>query len=146
MVVEAIAFTNMGVHYGFCRYFNVIKLFDITHVQIMSHQATTTDLNMLNVLNALSSLSLAETKGVAILLGVPLNVVSDIDSLHNGAVTRKAQYIQAWLNTDPNRSWERIIDCLHRNGFAAIASNITSQYLLRDLEPAAFDTHVSENL
>ena len=112
----------------------------------MSHRATTTDLNTLNVVNALSRLSLEDTKGVTFLLGVPLHVLSDIDSLHIGAVARKAHYIEAWLNNDPNRSWEKIIDCLHRNGFAAIASDITSQYLLEDQEPATSDMHVSENL
>lgn len=106
----------------------------------MSHRATTTDLSTVNVVNALSnSLSLVQTKDIAILLGVPLHVLSDIDSLHTGPVARKAHYIESWLNNDPNYSWEKFTECLKQNGFATIAKNIASQYLHEEQESVSYD-------
>ena len=82
----------------------------------------------MNVVNALQKLTLDQTKNLALQLGVELNVLIDIEREQMGE-TRKAHYIQAWLEFDTKASWEKIIAALKKIRMDAIATHITSQYL-----------------
>ena len=87
-----------------------------------------TDLKLVNVVNALHKLTLDQTKYLALQLGVELNVLIDIESDQRGE-TRRAHYIQAWLDIDTEASWEKIIAALKRIGMKVVAAHVTSQYL-----------------
>ena len=87
-----------------------------------------TDLKLVNVVNALHKLTLDQTKHLALQLGVELNVLIDIESDQRGE-TRRAHYIQAWLDIDTEASWEKIIAALKRIGMKVVAAHVTSQYL-----------------
>ena len=92
-----------------------------------------TDLKLVNVVNALQNLTLDQTKNLALQLGVKLNVLIDIESEQKGE-TRRAHYIQAWLDIDTEASWEKIIVALNQIGMKVVAAHVTSQYLPKPQE------------
>ena len=96
-----------------------------------------TDLKLVNVVNALQKLTLNQTKNLALQLGVELNVLIDIDSEERGE-SRRAHYIQAWLDIDTEASWEKIIAALNQIGMKVIAAHVTSQYLPKPQESIQF--------
>ena len=87
-----------------------------------------TDLKLVNVVNALQKLTLDQTKNLALQLGVELNVLTDITSEEKGE-SRRARYIQAWLDIDTEASWKKIIVALNQIGMKVFAAYITSNYL-----------------
>ena len=87
-----------------------------------------TNLKLVNVVNALQNLTLDQTKNLALQLGVQLSVLIDIENEQRGE-TRKAHYIQAWLDIDTEANWEKIIAALKQIRLDAIAAHVTSQYL-----------------
>ena len=87
-----------------------------------------TDLKLVNVVNALQNLTLDQTKNLALQLGVQLSVLIDIENEQRGE-TRKAHYVQAWLDIDTEANWEKIIAALKQIRLDAIAAHVTSQYL-----------------
>ena len=91
------------------------------------------DLKLVNVVNALQNLTLDQTKNLALQLGVELNVLIDIESEQRGE-TRRAHYIQAWLDIDTEASWEKIIAALNQIGMKVVAAHVTSQYLPKSQE------------
>ena len=94
---------------------------------------SSTDLKLVNVVNALQKLTLNQTKNLALQLGVELNVLIDIESEEKGE-TRRAHYIQAWLDIDTEASWEKIIVALNQIGMKVVAARVTSQYLPKSQE------------
>ena len=86
------------------------------------------DLKLVNVVNALQKLTLNQTKSLALQLGVELNVLIDIKNEEKGE-SRRAHYIQAWLDIDTEASWGKIIVALNQIGMKVIAAQVTSQYL-----------------
>ena len=85
------------------------------------------------VVNALQNLTLDQTKNLALQLGVKLNVLIDIECEQKGE-SRRAHYIQAWLNIDTEASWEKIIVALNQIGMKVIAAHVTSHYLPKPQE------------
>ena len=71
-------------------------------------------LDVREVVNALDelSLSVSQTRDLAFHLGVDLPQLDDIDEQHVNH--RKQYYIQAWINTDPSASWQKMIDVLRQ--------------------------------
>ena len=95
--------------------------------------SSSTDLKLVNVVNALENLTLDQTKNLALQLGVKLNVLIDIECEQKGE-TRRAHYIQAWLDIDTEASWEKIIVALNQIGMKVVAAHVTSQYLPKPQE------------
>ena len=96
--------------------------------------ATSTDLKLVAVITALQKLTLEQTKNLALQLGVELRVLIDIEREYSGN-SRKAHYLQAWLDGDVEASWEKIVAGLRQIGMNVVAANVTSQYLRRPQAP-----------
>ena len=105
-----------------------------TVLRSVAIMATSTDLKLVAVVTALQTLTLEQTKNLALLLGVELCVLIDIEREYSGN-SRKAHYIQAWLDGDVEASWEKIVAGLRQIGMNVVAANVTSQYLLRPQAP-----------
>lgn len=73
----------------------------------------TSGLELLNVTKALGelSLSIAQTRELAFNLGVKLPELDNIDGEQRG-VARTKYYMETWLSSDPEASWEKIIATL----------------------------------
>ena len=83
-------------------------------------------LSVVAVINDLSDLSWSDIKLLALQLKVKLNTLEDIGNDYKGD-DRKVQAIQAWLNNDPDASWEMIVEALQRMGMSAVADDIASK-------------------
>ena len=73
----------------------------------------TSGLELLDVTKALGelSLSIAQTRELAFNLGVKLQELDNIDDERKGVVRTK-YYMETWLSTDEEASWEKIIATL----------------------------------
>lgn len=89
--------------------------------------AASPSLDLRAVVNSLQRLSIGQTEQLAFQLGVELNTLEDINIQYNGS-SRKMHYIQAWLNDDPEPSWEKIVTGLRQNGLNVVAAEVESQY------------------
>lgn len=88
--------------------------------------AASPSLDLRAVVNSLQRLSIGQTEQLAFQLGVELNTLEDINIQYGSS--RKMHYIQAWLNDDPEPSWEKIVTGLRQNGLNVVAAEVESQY------------------
>ena len=98
----------------------------IHHVHVM---ATSTALSVVNVVNAPQDLTMEETKGLALQLGVKLPVLVDLELQYmHRKNSFKPHSIQSWLDNDVEANWEKIIAGLKRIGKNVLAESMASQF------------------
>ena len=85
------------------------------------------------VIKALGKLTIGQTKDLAFRLGVELTDLDNIDSQFNGT-DRNTHYIKAWLTTDSEASWGKIVDTLKEMNQNVLAANIASQHCCTSAE------------
>ena len=77
------------------------------------------------VVKALEVLTVEKTERLVFHLGVPLNVLDDIETQYKGD-RYKTHAIQEWLNRDTAASWDKIISKLQEIGMNAVAERVKS--------------------
>ena len=77
------------------------------------------------VVKALEVLTIEKTERLVFYLGVPLNVLDDIETQYKGD-RYKMHAIQEWLNRDTAASWDKIISKLQEIGMNAVAERVKS--------------------
>ena len=80
--------------------------------------------------NALEPLSVEETRKVFFQLRVPLKTLDDIAAQYNGDM-QKAYLVQAWLDMNPNASWDKLVTALKKINKNSLAADIESKYITR---------------
>ena len=93
-------------------------------VGISSAMSASTNLSPQQVVKALEVLSNDETTKLVFFLGVPLNVLKDIEK----GDTYKMYAIQAWLDKDTGASWEKIISGLKEIKKGVLAKEVAKQH------------------
>ena len=86
--------------------------------------AMSTNLSPQQVVKALEVLTNDETTKLVFFLGVPLNVLKDIEK----GETYKLYALQAWLNKDTAASWEKIISGLREIKKDVLAKEVAKQH------------------
>ena len=84
----------------------------------------------LEVCNALSRLTVRKTKHLLFHMGVPLEVLDDVADEYKGE-DRKQHFVQAWLDNDPNASWDKLVAGLKKINNNSIATDIEYKYHLK---------------
>ena len=85
-------------------------------------------LSTLDVCNAISRLSMEETRDLVFRNGVTLNVLKDIAAQYDGE-NRKQNYVQAWLDIDPDASWDKLVAGLRMINKNSLATEIDYEHL-----------------
>ena len=67
-----------------------------------------------DVVKALKTLSIEKTRKLALLLGVPTNLLDDIRDEFSGD-TRKEKFIEKWVDIDSDACWEKLVSGLKRD-------------------------------
>ena len=93
--------------------------------------AASQGLQTLEVSNALQPLTVAQVKELMFQVGVPLNLLDDIDAEYKGQ-SRKHHYIQKWLDIDANTSWDKLVKGLRQMKMNSLAADIESTHLSMD--------------
>ena len=85
-------------------------------------------LSTLDVSNGTSRLTVEETRQLVFQMGVPLNVLDDIADEYKG-VNRKQHFNQAWLDMDPDASWDKLVVGLRKINKNSLATDIECEYI-----------------
>ena len=93
------------------------------------------ELSSQNMVKALHSLSVERTTELVFVLGVELNVLDDISTLHKG-FSHKAHAIQAWLDSDTEASWDKLVSGLKQIRMNAVASSVESAFIKAEVSVA----------
>ena len=67
-------------------------------------------------------------------LGVPVNILDDIETQYNGD-NRKQHFIQKWLEIDTSASWGKIVSALQQINMNVLAAGIESMYITKVIVP-----------
>ena len=87
-------------------------------------------LQLKDVMMDLKSLTVAQTKNLALHLGVPFNVLEDIDrNAQFDPDGKKTHFVKQWLEIDKNASWKKIVTELKNLNMIALAETIESEHL-----------------
>ena len=97
--------------------------------------ATSSKLSTLDVSNAISRLTMEETRDLVFRNGVPLNVLKDVAAQFDGE-NRKQNYVQTWLDMDPDSSWDKLVAGLRKINKNSLATEIESEHLSKDPVPS----------
>ena len=81
-----------------------------------------------DVVKALKTLSVEKTRNLVFHLGVPPNAMDDIEKEYSGD-TRKQKFIEKWLDTDTNASWEKVVSALREIDMLVLAAEVQSEML-----------------
>ena len=84
-------------------------------------------LSTLDVSNAISCLTMEETRDLVFRNGVPLNVLKDIAAQYDGE-NRKQNYVQTWLDMDPDTTWDMLVAGLRKINKNSLATEIESEH------------------
>ena len=87
-----------------------------------------TRLQTLAVASAVRPLSLEKAKDLAFQVGVPLNVLDDIEARYNGE-DRKFHFIQQWLDSDVDACWEKLASGLEEIDMSVLAAEIRHKFV-----------------
>ena len=79
-----------------------------------------------DVVKALKTLSVEKTRNLVFHLGVPPNAMDDIEKEYSGD-TRKQKFIEKWLDTDTNASWEKLVSGLREIDMPVLAAEVQSE-------------------
>ena len=77
----------------------------------------------LEVSNAIRRLTMEETRDLMFQMGVPLNILKDIADEFKGE-HRKQNFVQMWLDMNPDASWEKLVAGLRKINKNALAAEI----------------------
>ena len=80
--------------------------------------------SILEVSNAISELTVEETRQLVFQMGVQLSTLDDVADDEN----RKQHYVQAWLDTDPDASWDKLVTGLRKIDKNVLATEIESEH------------------
>ena len=89
--------------------------------------AASTIVSPREVVRVLQTLGDEKTRKLVFYLGVEMYVLDNIDCGYT-AGNRSMHYIQVWLNTDTEASWEKIVAGLKGMGMNVLASNVAKQH------------------
>ena len=92
------------------------------------------------VVKALEVLNVEKTEKLVFHLGVPLNVLDDIETQYKGD-RYKTHAIQEWLYRDTAASWDKIISKLQEIGMDAVAERVKSFSNTGSIPVAIISTH-----
>ena len=87
-------------------------------------------LSAVGLINELSDLSWSDVKLLALQLKVKPNVLDDIGNDYRGD-DRKIQAMQAWLNNEPDASWESVVTALQKMRLGSKADEIASKHCVK---------------
>ena len=90
--------------------------------------ATSIELSPQNVVTTLHKLTMEQTKELVFHLGVQLNVLDDITRQYKGNDC-KIHFIQAWLDSDPQASWGKLVFGLKQIGMTVVAKSVESTFV-----------------
>ena len=121
-----IRFLSICSHFE-CHYF----FYTIESVFVM---ATSSNISTLEVTNAIESLTVEKTRALMFRLGVPVNILDDIETQYNGD-NRKQHFIQKWLEIDTSASWGKIVSALQQINMNVLAAGIESMYITKAIVP-----------
>ena len=96
--------------------------------------ATSSNISTLEVINAIKSLTVEKTRALVFQLGVPVNILDDIETQYNGD-NRKQHFIQKWLEIDTSASWEKIVSALQQINMNVLAAGIESMPITKAIVP-----------
>ena len=82
--------------------------------------------SILEVCNAISQLTVEETRQLVFQMGVELKTLDDIAAQYDGE-NCKQHYVQAWLDTDPEASWDKLVTGLRKINKNVLATEIESK-------------------
>ena len=97
--------------------------------------ATSSNLSTLEVINAIKSLTVENTRALVFQLGVPVNILDDIEAQYYNGDNRKQHFIQKWLDIDTSASWEKIVSALQQIEKNVLAAGIESMYITKPNVP-----------
>ena len=86
-----------------------------------------------DVVTALQTLSVAKTRELVFRLGVPVNVLENIDMDYSGT-NRNIQYIDAWVNNATKAGWKQVVSGLKEIDINVLAEEVESTYLSNVVE------------
>lgn len=111
------------------QYTRADKLMKCARLRVLLNAATMSDspLKTLDVVKALKKLSLNETRHLVFHLGVSLASLDDIVSEYHED-TRKAKFVDKWLDIDPGASWEKLASALQEIDKKTLAVEILNSY------------------
>ena len=85
--------------------------------------AASSNMPTLEVSNAIRRLTMEETRDLMFQMGVPLNILEDIADEFKGE-RRKQNFVQMWLDMNPDASWEKLVAGLRKIDKNALAAEI----------------------
>ena len=85
--------------------------------------AASSNMPTLEVSNAIRRLTMEETRDLMFQMGVPLNILKDIADEFKGE-HRKQNFVQMWLDMNPDASWEKLVAGLRKINKNALAAEI----------------------
>ena len=88
--------------------------------------AALSNTSTLEVTNAVSQLTVEETRQLVFQMGVQLKTLDDIAAQYDGE-NRKQHYVQSWLDTDPDASWDKLVAGLRKINKNVLATEIESE-------------------
>ena len=92
--------------------------------------AASGNISTLEVTNVIESLTVENTRALVFRLGVPVNILADIETQYNGD-NRKQHFIQKWLEIDTSASWGKIVSALQQINMNVLAAGIESMYITK---------------
>ena len=105
--------------------------------------AVSSNLSTLDMSNAINQLTVEETRDLVFQMGVPLNVLKDIAAQYDGE-NRKQNFVQTWLDRNPDASWEKLVAGLRKINKNSLAAKIESEHLSR--VPASSSVTISTSI
>ena len=96
--------------------------------------AASSNLSTLEATNAIESLTVEKTRALVFRLGVPVNILDDIETQYNGD-NRKQHFIQKWLEIDTSASWGKIVSALQQINMNVLAAGIETMYITKAIVP-----------
>ena len=93
-------------------------------------------LSTLEVSNAISQLTVEETRQLVFQMGVELKTLDDIAAQYDGE-NRKQHYVQSWLDTDPDASWDKLVAGLRKIKKNVLATEIETEHLSSATVPSS---------
>ena len=85
--------------------------------------AASSNMPTLEVSNAIRRLTMEETRDLMFQMGVPLNILEDIADEFKGE-HRKQNFVQMWLDMNPDASWEKLVAGLRKINKNTLAAEI----------------------
>ena len=99
-------------------------------LEFSSKMAASSNMSALDVSNAIRKLTMEETRDLVFQMGVPLNALDDISAQFDGE-NRKQHFVQKWLDTKADASWDKLVTGLRQINMDSLATEIQSSFKLK---------------